>query len=114
VKTTGKVSEEAKEIITVTKSGNFSDALKVAKDVVGDLGDDATDYVTNTGKGKNPFFGKATGKSSADGKRYWRVDVDSDTGQAHINWVNGKQKGSIDFNGGLDQAKWIGDNEIFR
>src|SRR5690606_18201910 len=96
---------------TITKSGSYKDAQKVMQDILGDLGDDAEKYITTTGEGKNPFFGKVTGKSSADGKRYWRVDWDEANG-AHINWVNGKEKGSIPFTGGYDQAKRIIDNTL--
>jgi RHS repeat-associated protein len=113
VKTTGKVSEEAKEIITITKSGKFSDAKRVAGGIIGDLGDDAQNYVSDVGKKNNPFYGKTVGKQSVDGKRGFRVDYDPDKG-AHINWWNGKQKGAVEFNGNYDQVKKIIDNEVFK
>jgi hypothetical protein len=114
VKATGKLSEGAKELITTTKSGTFSDALKVAKSMAGDLGEGAKDYVSHTGGKTSPFYDKVVGKQSARGDKYWRIDADTKTGQAHINWVNGKQKGSIEFNGGFEQAKKIIENEIFK
>jgi hypothetical protein len=51
------------------------------------------------------------GQQSADNKRYWRVDWDDNVG-AHINWVNGKEKGSIPFSGDLEQAKRIVNNVL--
>jgi RHS repeat-associated protein len=102
-----------KEIFTITKSGSYKDAITVVDDVLEDLGDDAIDYVSTAGKKTNPFYGKVVGKKSADGKRYWRIDWDEANG-AHINWVNGKQKGSIPFTGGFDRAKSIIENEIMK
>jgi hypothetical protein len=115
VQETGKISERAKETITVLKEGKrtFGNAKKVLKDVLGDLGDDATDYVSRTGEGHNPFYGKTVGKSSADGKRYWRLDWDAEKG-AHVNWVNGKEKGAILIGGDLEQAKRIVDNQVVK
>ena len=78
-------------------------------DVVGDLGDDAVDYVGR----KGPFEGKVNGRMSADKKRGYRIDVDKESGVAHINWWSSKDKGSIPFTGGADQAKRIVDNQVF-
>lgn len=100
-----------KEIITITKSGKYTDALTVAKDVVGDLGDDAVDYPNRT---KGPFEGKVTGKMSSDHKRGYRIDIDKKTGIAHINWWKGKSKGSIPFDGGFDNANRIVTNELYK
>lgn len=107
------MGDDGKEIFTLTKSGSFKDAKTVTSDIIGNLGDNAIDYVSTTGKGKNPFYGKTVGKQSANGKSGYRVDWDENTG-AHINWWNGKQKGSIPFSGGLEQAKRIIDNEVIR
>lgn len=74
-------------------------------------GDDATDYISNFKNG--PFYNKVVGKQSADGKKYWRVDWDPEKG-AHLNWVNGKEKGAIPIGGDLEQAKRLVDNEIFK
>jgi RHS repeat-associated protein len=105
VKMTTKLGDEASEIITLTKSGNFGDAGTVANSLIGELGDDAVSHVGRTG----PFSGKVTGQKSADGSRGFRIDYDSNKG-AHVNWWNGKQKGAIPFDGGLDHAKRIVDN----
>jgi len=112
VKFTGKLSPEAKEIITITKSGTFSDAKTVVKDIIGDLGEDAKNYVSRVKE--SPFYEKIIGKQSADGKRYWRIDADAKTGEAHINWVNGKSKGSIPFKGGYENAQRIIENELIK
>ncbi|MBL0261343.1 MAG: hypothetical protein IPQ10_09840 [Saprospiraceae bacterium] len=111
VQETGKITETSKETITLLKEGKrtFGNARKVVDDVLGDLGDDATDYISNFEKG--PFNGKVVGKQSADGKRYWRIDWDPEKG-AHINWVNGKTKGAILIDVDLEQAKRIVENQI--
>ena len=109
VKFTGKLSSEAKEIITLTKSGTFSDAKTVVKDLVGNLGDDAENYI-----GKFDYQkGKITGKVSADGTKGFRVDFDAKKG-AHINWWNGKQKGAVAFKSGENQVRQIVENEVMK
>jgi len=107
VQMTGKLGDNAKELITLTKSGNYGDAGTVANSLIGNLGDDAVEHIGRTG----PFKGKISGQKSANGKRGFRIDYDPDKG-AHINWWNGNQKGAIPFDGGLDQARRIVDNVI--
>ena len=73
------------------------------------MGDDAVDHVGR----KGPFKGKANGMKSADGKRGYRIDIDKESGQAHINWWTPKEKGSVPFTGGERQAKSIVENGVF-
>ncbi|RZK18165.1 MAG: hypothetical protein EOO43_12785 [Flavobacterium sp.] len=108
VKSIGKVSENSKEIVMKTFSNTFGDAKKVVDEIL-DLGDNSKNYVSSMQGG--PFSGKVTGKQSADVKKYWRLDFDAN-GQAHINWVNGKKKGRVDFGGGERQVRSIIDNVI--
>jgi hypothetical protein len=96
-----------KEIITATKSGSYVDAKAVMKDVLGNFGDDATEYISRT---KGPFEGKVVGYKS--GSKGWRVDWDASKG-AHINWWDGKTKGAIPFTGGLEKAKSMVENKVF-
>ena len=115
VKTTGKVidktGKEGKEIITILKEGydTSKGATNVAKDIVGDLGDDAIEHVGKLGSQK----GKVTGYKSADGSKGWRVDWDAVKG-AHINWWNGKEKGAVLFKGGENQVNQIINNEAVK
>ena len=115
VKTSGKLLDDAgkegKEIVTILKEGSRTsdNAVNVAKDIVGDLGDDAVEQVGKLGGQK----GKVTGYKSADGKKGWRVDFDSKKG-AHINWWNGKEKGAILFDAGENQVNQIINNEILK
>ena len=103
--------KEGKEIITVLKEGNrtMDNAIKVAKDVVGDLGDDAVEHVGKLQGQK----GKVVGFKSADGKKGWRIDYDDKKG-AHINWWNGKEKGSILFKASENQVNQVINNEIIK
>ena len=107
--TVKRSGDNAKELITITKSGNFKDAGDVTTSLIGDLGDNPQIWEGGTGV----FEGKNVGLLSADGKRGFRIDWSEELG-AHINWVNGKQKGAIPFDGGLDQAKRIVENEVFK
>jgi hypothetical protein len=55
----------------------------------------------------NPFFGKVVGMQAKDNpSRYWRIDFDEVKG-AHINWNNGKEKGAVLIEGGMEQVKRI-------
>lgn len=65
IKTVGKTSEEAREIVVATKTGKLQDALTVSKGLAGDLGEDAVEYTGKFGSQE----GKVTGYASADGKR---------------------------------------------
>lgn len=107
VKSVGKATENSKEVIMKTFSNTFRDAKKLAQDIT-KVGDDAPDYITRVDG--SPFNNKVTGKT--DGKNYWRVDVDKNTGEAHINWQVGKKKGRIDFGGGERNANSIIDNVL--
>jgi len=109
VKITGKLKPEAKEIITITKSGTREDAMKVVNSIIGDLGEDA---VSTTGKFGSQE-GKTTGKMSVDGSKGFRIDFDAEKG-AHINWTNGKQKGAVLFNASENQVNQIISNEILK
>jgi RHS repeat-associated protein len=110
---TGKLDGASREAVTILKEGKrtFGNARKVVDDLIGDLGNDALQFVSDVGEGKNPLFGKVVGQISSDKKRYWRIDFDEVKG-AHINWQNGKEKGAVLIEGGLDQVKRIVDNVL--
>ncbi|TCI85061.1 DUF6443 domain-containing protein [Tenacibaculum sp. M341] len=118
VKTTGKVLDKetgklGKEIITELNDGTLENGLKVANDIIGDLGDGAV-----------PKFGKfgsqegiQVGFQSANGKKGWRIDYDFNGTigtRGHINWWNGKEKGAILIKAGEQQINQIIKNSTFK
>jgi RHS repeat-associated protein len=109
IKVTGKIEkagEVSKELITITRTGKFEDALNVAKGLSG-VGDDAVELTGKFGSQE----GKVVGFMSADGKRSFRVDYDAEKG-AHINWTNGKEKGAVGFTGNQDVVDKMIKNEV--
>ena len=96
--------EGGREILTITKSGLRTDALKVAENIVGDLGDDAVSKIGKFGTQE----GRVVGRQSADASRGWRIDFDPEKG-AHYNWWNGKEKGAVPFSGTQADADRIVD-----
>ncbi|WP_264559111.1 hypothetical protein [Flavobacterium sp. N2270] len=115
VETTGRLvddfGKEGKEIITILKAGsdNSSNAIDVAKGVIGDLGEGSVEKLGKFGGQK----GKVTGYQSLDGSKGWRVDYDAKKG-AHINWWDGNTKGAVLFEGGENQVNQIINNEIVK
>jgi len=111
----GKVLDEAgkegKEIVTILKEGHktFENGSKVAKEIIGDLGDDAVQKLGKFGSQNE----KVVGYMSKDGKKGWRVDWDVKKG-GHINWWNGNQKGTILIEAGENQINQIIKNEIVK
>ncbi|PUZ21863.1 hypothetical protein DCC81_25085 [Chitinophaga parva] len=107
IKTVGKATDESKELVILTKTGKFEDALNVSKGLAGDLGEDAIEYTGKFGSQE----GKVTGWSSANGKSGFRVDYDAAKG-AHINWWNGKEKGAVQFSADQRVVDMMIENEI--
>ncbi|GAA0874324.1 hypothetical protein GCM10009118_07320 [Wandonia haliotis] len=91
-----------KEIVTVTKSGKRTDAYKITKGVLGDLGDGMKVKKGKFGTQKD----RVVGLQSADGSKGWRIDYDEEKG-AHYNWWDGKEKGAVPFEGTQEQVDTI-------
>ncbi|MCB9235039.1 MAG: hypothetical protein H6581_25520 [Bacteroidia bacterium] len=104
-KTVKESTQNSREIITLTKSGKRTDALKIAREMVGDLGEGVKPHLGKFGTQK----GKVTGFESADGGKGFRLDFDPQTKGAHINWWNEatNQKGAILFEGTEDSVHQI-------
>jgi len=101
VEATGKVSDEAREVITLTRSGSRVDAFRVTQDIVGDLGDDAISIRGRFGSQQ----GRVVGQMSRDGRRGWRLDYDPTKGP-HYNYFDHDRGiyGAVPFEGTQEQV----------
>ncbi|MEI9921935.1 MAG: RHS repeat-associated core domain-containing protein [Bacteroidota bacterium] len=80
-----------KEIITITNTGTFDDAMKVVQSMFDDV--EKSDWRYRV----SPHTGKVDGLvSESDPSLYFRLDFDDAKG-AHINWNRGKEKGAVLF-----------------
>ncbi|WP_375577562.1 RHS repeat-associated core domain-containing protein [Marivirga tractuosa] len=109
VKTSGRIKKAdgklSREVIIATKTGKRTDALKVAKGAIGDLGDDAVG-LPGKSTGRFPNANKTiVGVQSKDGAKGYRIDYDSEKG-THYNYWNHEtgEQGAVLFEGTKDQV----------
>jgi hypothetical protein len=101
-----------KEIITLTKTGTRADALKVVKEIVGDIPEDATIMTGKFGSQKDGVTGFKW-RANDGSAREIRIDYDPAKG-AHFNWKKGKQKGAVQFKSSQEQVDRMIKNEIIK
>jgi RHS repeat-associated protein len=112
IKTIGRFEHAVNEIAIVTKTGIFSDAVTVAKELTGVIPKDAAKVFGKQGILKGKLVGYEWKSSDGVFKRI-RLDHDLKVG-THINVSVGKQDYAILVNMGENQAQQLGTNEIMK
>lgn len=104
VAATVKARDNAREVITLTKSQSRVDAFSVTQNILRGLGDGSVPYRGRLGTQK----GRITGMQSSDGRRGWRLDYDSEKGAHYNYWDHDRGKyGAVPFEGNQEMVERI-------
>ena len=109
IKSVGRFEHASTEVAIITKSGLYSDAVKIGQDLTGEIPRDAGIIFGKQGMIKNQMVGYEWRSSDGVFKRI-RLDHDLKVG-GHVNVTVGKQDYSILITG-ENRTRQIGTNEV--